>query len=384
MRHFLCFILLAAALSPGFIAAEETSSLLSKKIQRAADTLIREYRAKHPGQAKQPLAVFPLNAPGDLGKRRVGYAVSELLIPRFVKSAEFVVVERTALEKLLDEQRLHLTGLIDPDTAVKMGYLIGAKTVLLGSVEEIGGKYLVNARLVDVDSGEVVAATHEDFTKWAFDEEAKPYLAVLPERQIIGLYFLYNYRNNSNNLPARSYNTVLGKPARLSPTAFSLGMIGGGIRYEPTNRFMVDASYSQLGKLADFMDWDTTYLNPWWGPVTEGGHIGISSGKARLVRASVNWTPFFLKTLRAIMGAGMSYYAISPSDPAGDTSSFGYVLAPHFRGGLEWRPQPRLGLGFFVNYDHFNKKGKLKGNGDEIDVFEVNKLSIEPTFALYF
>ncbi|MEK7747389.1 MAG: FlgO family outer membrane protein, partial [Elusimicrobiota bacterium] len=168
MRHFLCLILLAVALSPGSAAAEETSSLLSKKIQRAADTLIQEYRTKNPGKAKQPLAVFPLNAPGDLGKKRVGYAVSELLIPHFVKSAEFLVVERAALEKLLDEQRLHLTGLIDPDTAVKMGHLIGAKTVLLGSVEEIGGKYLVNARLVDADSGEVAAATHEEFSKWSF------------------------------------------------------------------------------------------------------------------------------------------------------------------------------------------------------------------------
>ena len=63
---------------------------------------------------------------------------------------------------------------------------------------------------------------------------------------------------------------------------------------------------------------------------------------------------------------------------------FGHVFAPHFRGGLEWRPQPRLGLGFFVNYDHFNKKGKAKGTGGEIDIFEVNKFSIEPTFALYF
>ena len=100
MRTFAFFILLLAVLLPGFAAAEEASSLLTKKIQRAVDTLTQEYRTKNPGKQKQPLAVFPLNAPGDLAKRRVGYAVSELLIPRFVKSAEFLVVERAALEKI--------------------------------------------------------------------------------------------------------------------------------------------------------------------------------------------------------------------------------------------------------------------------------------------
>ena len=46
------------------------------------------------------------------------------------------VVDRENLERILEEQRLGLTGIVDESTAVRVGNLIGAQAVLMGTVVE--------------------------------------------------------------------------------------------------------------------------------------------------------------------------------------------------------------------------------------------------------
>ena len=79
------------------------------------------------------------------------------------------IVERSHLKRLLAEQDLQLTDLIDPDTAVRAGRLAGAQAVLFHDVGEVryefhrlgGGLYGMlsgDFRLVDVARGDVVLA----------------------------------------------------------------------------------------------------------------------------------------------------------------------------------------------------------------------------------
>jgi len=51
------------------------------------------------------------------------------------------------------EQRLNLSGLVDDDTAVKVGNYVGARYVIVGSVNGMGDTYTLSARLVDVETG---------------------------------------------------------------------------------------------------------------------------------------------------------------------------------------------------------------------------------------
>lgn len=65
----------------------------------------------------------------DLGK-----GVSELLISKLVQDGTVSVVERSAIDKVLAEQNLSNSDRADPATAAKLGRLLGADGVVLGTI----------------------------------------------------------------------------------------------------------------------------------------------------------------------------------------------------------------------------------------------------------
>lgn len=108
-------------------------------------------------KAKIAVLDFQLQGEGyetdDMGK-----IVSEWLITAFVKDGRFDVVERRLLEKILAEQKLALTGLIDATSAAKLGRVLGVKIIISGSVMKFQNVMEVNARIIDVESASIIAA----------------------------------------------------------------------------------------------------------------------------------------------------------------------------------------------------------------------------------
>ena len=151
-------VLLIASLATTIAAASlipASASEISSQLDGLTQSLTKAYRALQPKAApgKKTLAILPFNCDPHLAKQRVGFAISELLTHHFVSSAQFSVVERSNLNSVLEEQSLQLTGAIDSASAVKVGKLVGAELLVLGSVDRLGGKYQVNARIVDTASG---------------------------------------------------------------------------------------------------------------------------------------------------------------------------------------------------------------------------------------
>lgn len=75
------------------------------------------------------------------------------------------VVERGQLEKVLQEQKLGYSGLVNLDSAKKVGQLLGAEAIILGSIGDLGDNLTVDARLVDLESGDSMAAVDSTMTK---------------------------------------------------------------------------------------------------------------------------------------------------------------------------------------------------------------------------
>lgn len=88
----------------------------------------------------------------------MGKIVAEWLITALVRDGRFEVIERRLLEKILTEQKLGLSGIVDESSASKLGLMLGAKVVISGSVMSLKGQIEVNARIIDVQSGSVIAA----------------------------------------------------------------------------------------------------------------------------------------------------------------------------------------------------------------------------------
>ncbi len=83
----------------------------------------------------------------------MGGAVSEQVRLRLSEEPDWVVVEKAQIAAVAAEQRLNMSGLVDDETAVKVGRFVGARYVIVGSVNGMGDMYTLSARLVDVETG---------------------------------------------------------------------------------------------------------------------------------------------------------------------------------------------------------------------------------------
>jgi len=88
----------------------------------------------------------------------MGKIVAEWLITALVKEGRFEVVERRLLRKVLEEQKLIMTGIVDENSATQLGKLLGVKVIISGSVMRFQNIMEVNARIIDVESASIITA----------------------------------------------------------------------------------------------------------------------------------------------------------------------------------------------------------------------------------
>ncbi len=74
------------------------------------------------------IAIFPFSVDG----ARWGDEFSDAISHHFFKKANIEIVERSSLEKILKEQSLSMSGMIDQSKALKIGKMIGADLIFLG------------------------------------------------------------------------------------------------------------------------------------------------------------------------------------------------------------------------------------------------------------
>lgn len=85
--------------------------------------------------------------------------LSELLRGELVKSGAVRVVEKANMEKILSEQAFQQTGCTTQECAVKLGKLLNVRRMVVGTFGKLLGDYVVNIRVVDVETG---AAAYAD------------------------------------------------------------------------------------------------------------------------------------------------------------------------------------------------------------------------------
>jgi TolB-like protein len=85
--------------------------------------------------------------------------LASMMIQDISKSEHMRVVERDRINFLVDELKLQQSDLVDKSTAVEMGKLVGAQTILMGSFMKINKKDMkLFGRLVSVETSEILKA----------------------------------------------------------------------------------------------------------------------------------------------------------------------------------------------------------------------------------
>ena len=118
--------------------------------------------AQQRGQDTRPgIAVLPFANGGSYGQSKEDFdalerGIAGMMISELTQNPAARVVEREQIQRLLDEQNLGTQGRVDAQSAAKVGKLVGARYVVLGTFIDFYGDFRVDVRLVNTETGEIV------------------------------------------------------------------------------------------------------------------------------------------------------------------------------------------------------------------------------------
>jgi len=88
-------------------------------------------------------------------------SIPTLIFTYLARSQKLSLVDRQALNTMLDEMMLAQTGVVDPETAAQVGRAVGARHMFIGQLSGFQGKkglrIVITTQLVDVESTRVIA-----------------------------------------------------------------------------------------------------------------------------------------------------------------------------------------------------------------------------------
>ncbi|MBN2424530.1 MAG: PEGA domain-containing protein [Calditrichaceae bacterium] len=88
--------------------------------------------------------------------------LTDRLRSEIMRTGSFMLLERSKMSDILEEQGFQMTGCTSNECAVEAGKLLNVSQICAGSVGKVGAIYTVAIRLIDVETGAVVKTVTED------------------------------------------------------------------------------------------------------------------------------------------------------------------------------------------------------------------------------
>jgi len=144
-----------------FLTQNVLFASVASQVRAAANDLAKGYKSGRPGEIFRSMvgvAIFENRSEG-AKKHSVGELFSSLILGELKKTTVFDVLERDQLNKILKEYELSMSGLTDTQTVPQIGNLKNIDALVLGEVTESAESFHITMRIVDLESGRVLA-TH--------------------------------------------------------------------------------------------------------------------------------------------------------------------------------------------------------------------------------
>jgi DNA-binding beta-propeller fold protein YncE/TolB-like protein len=131
--------------------------------------------------ARSRIAVVDLEAQGEKAKsEELGKVAAQWLTTAFVNQGRFDVIERQALQKVIEEQQLGVAGVIDVDTAAQLGRVLGATYMVTGAVTSHRQGLDLNVKIIETESAAIkVADRLAARSIGAMSKKIRPFVAQL-------------------------------------------------------------------------------------------------------------------------------------------------------------------------------------------------------------
>ena len=207
---------------------------------------------------QQKVAVYVTGQQTDINK-----VLGDKLVEAFAKSGKYMAIERTSsfLAELSKEQSYQRTGAVDDNEVSRLGKQFGVQLVCVADVSEVFGQKYISARLINVETAEVVNTTNTSSNLGTMDEllrvanKIANELTVKTVQENVGNEYnisyeefcykikdYYNYPTTAYLLEKRDKIKFAGDMLWMLPpiTALCVGMgVGLGLEGEPTLQWTI-------------------------------------------------------------------------------------------------------------------------------------------------
>lgn len=100
-------------------------------------------------------AVLQFNEKG-AGVQGKGSQITDIVFAALAENPQIWMVEREDINKILQELELNTSGMVNPQQAVKVGELSGAKIIITGSIFKTGSKTFIVAKIIGTETSRVL------------------------------------------------------------------------------------------------------------------------------------------------------------------------------------------------------------------------------------
>jgi TolB-like protein len=104
------------------------------------------------------VAVLYFENQGNPGLESLKVGLAQMMVTDIKAGGDVDVIERARLQEIMDELELGHNGVVNEATAAKVGKLLGAQYLVMGSYFELMGTLRIDARVVEVETGRIVHA----------------------------------------------------------------------------------------------------------------------------------------------------------------------------------------------------------------------------------
>jgi TolB-like protein len=151
----------------GEILPPSGAKKIDKLVQKAEDSLatagiVQSTQSDATQSNSRPrIAIFAFEEQSsEMDNQTFGTNLAEMLITALHQTDKFDVIERRQLNKILEEQALSQTGALEEETAVAVGQIMGLNAVVVGNISRLNRRLEADSRLVDLNSGKILAAVN--------------------------------------------------------------------------------------------------------------------------------------------------------------------------------------------------------------------------------
>jgi TolB-like protein len=144
--------LLALSVCPFLKAAEVEKEEVFKKMAEKLSSVAGDLK-------KKTVAVYGFEI---IGRKDDSYAkyATEKLTHELVEAGSLLIIERSKINKVLSEQQLSMSGVVDADMAAKIGKILSVEGVIIGSITVSASEVELIARVVQSETAVILKSAN--------------------------------------------------------------------------------------------------------------------------------------------------------------------------------------------------------------------------------